>query len=194
MSDRCKRCGRWSSLDNRECDFLFFKICFSIVLWRLHDLHGFQEVSNLCRFINCTFSSKCSIYFRVDSFFLLAFQRLWVGVWQHIITENNRLQENFGLPPKLRTIMINAGSCPKYYFQNDKYLFNMEDKASLDIILKEKQNKNSSASIYTPQCWWLYKTQLSWELQSERRSVSSLVHVWPSGQCKLLVILVLSWL
>lgn len=37
--------------------------------------------------------------------------------------------------------MINAGSCPKYYFQNDKYLFNMEDKASLDIILKEKKPK-----------------------------------------------------
>lgn len=50
------------SPDNRECDFLFFKICFSVVLWRLHDLHGFQDVFNLCRFINCTFSSKCSIY------------------------------------------------------------------------------------------------------------------------------------
>lgn len=77
--------------------------------------------------------------YRVDSSFLLTFKRLWLGVWQYIITENNRLEENFGLPHKFRTIMINAGSCPKYYLQNDKWLLNMEDKTSLNIFPKEKK-------------------------------------------------------
>lgn len=45
-----------------ECDFHFFKIWFSIVLWQLHDLHVFHDVLNLCWFINCIFRCKCSIY------------------------------------------------------------------------------------------------------------------------------------
>lgn len=116
--------------------------------------------------------------FHVDSSFLLAFKRLWVGVWQYIITENNRLQGYFGLPHKFSTIMINAGSCPKYYFQNDKWLLNMEDKTSL-YIKKTKQktkSKNSSASISFTllnlgDC--TKHNQLSWELQSGRSSASS---------------------
>lgn len=125
--------------------------------------------------------------FHVDSSFLLAFKRLWVGVWQYVITENNRLQEYFGLPHKFSTIMINARSCPKYYFQNDKWLLHMEDKTPLNVFLKEKTNrsKNNSASI-----WFTLlnlgdctkHNQLSWELQSGRSSASSSVDSstsWP---------------
>lgn len=87
--------------------------------------------------------------FHADSSFLLAFKKLWVVVWQHIITENTRLQEYFGLAHKFSTIMINAGSCPKYYFQNDKWLLNMEDKTSLNIFLKGKNKPQTSLPTFS---------------------------------------------
>lgn len=124
--------------------------------------------------------------FHVDSSFLLPFKGFWVGVWQYVITDNHRLQENFGLPHRFSTIMINVGSCPKYYLQNDKWLWSTEDKTSLYFPERKKSSKNGFASISITllnlgDC--AKHDRLSWEWRSGRGWASSSVDSltsWPA--------------
>lgn len=120
--------------------FHFYSKC--VVQWHLLDLQVFYDVLNLRWFWNCPF--RCMKvqrwHFPVDSSFLFLFKRLCVGVWQSIIAGKYSI-EYFSNAHNFSTIVINM-CCPKYYFQNDKWLLNMEHKTSLNnVFLEEKRQK-----------------------------------------------------
>lgn len=90
--------------------------------------------------------------------------------------------------------MINACICPKYYFQNDKYLFNIEDKASIDSILKEKKTKTALPVFTLLSVGDCTKHSSAQSCRVREVQWAARCTLWPTDQGKLLVILVLSLL